>query len=196
MFSKWKSFSLGHDLLIPCIPKLRRDQTICLGKIFYWHVEKTFHIRAYIQEIKAFWWFFKRYLEMACHLACDYLIKDFLLQDITSDKKRESRQPAIQRAFSQELMRHHNGQYKFYMSLCRTKWHYRKNIVLCLMSVKGAATECQSCCGLGVHYRDVTIIAMAFQIIGIWNVCSVACPGAHQRKHQSSASLAFVKGTT
>ena len=35
---------------------------------------------------------------------------------------------------------------------------------------------------------------MASQITGIMIVCSTACPGADQRNHQSSASLAFVKG--
>ena len=195
MFSKWKSFCLGLVLLIPCIPKLQRDQTLCLGKMFYWKLGKTLYIRADSQE-KPLMIFFKRYLEMACHLACDHLRMDFLLQDITSGKKRESRQPVMLRTFSQELMRHHNGQYKFYMTLCRTQWHYRKNMVLCLMSVKGAATGCKGCSGLGEHYSDVTMSVMALQIVGIWTVCSVACPGAHQRKHQSSASLAFVKGTT
>ena len=43
------------------------------------------------------------------------------------------------------------------------------------------------------HYSDVTISAMASQIIGIWTVCLVVNWGAHQRKHKSSASLAFVK---
>ena len=44
------------------------------------------------------------------------------------------------------------------------------------------------------HYSYVTISVMASQITGIWTVRSVLCSGAHQRKHQSSASLAFVRG--
>ena len=39
------------------------------------------------------------------------------------------------------------------------------------------------------HYRDVIMNAMAFRI-----VCSTLCSGADQRKHQSSASLAFARG--
>ena len=35
---------------------------------------------------------------------------------------------------------------------------------------------------------------MASQITIIWTVYSAVCSGAHQRKHQSSASLAFVRG--
>ena len=35
---------------------------------------------------------------------------------------------------------------------------------------------------------------MASQITGVSIVCSAVCSGADQRKHQSSASLAFVKG--
>ena len=41
------------------------------------------------------------------------------------------------------------------------------------------------------HYIDVTISAMASQITGISDVYSTVCSGAHQRKHQSSTSLAF-----
>ena len=36
--------------------------------------------------------------------------------------------------------------------------------------------------------------AMASQITSIWIVYSDLCSGAHQRKHQSSVSLAFVRG--
>ena len=36
--------------------------------------------------------------------------------------------------------------------------------------------------------------AMAFQITVVSIVCSAVCSGADQRKHQSSASLAFVGG--
>ena len=43
-------------------------------------------------------------------------------------------------------------------------------------------------------YSDVIMCAMASQITGASIVCSNACSGADQRKHQSSASLAFVRG--
>ena len=46
----------------------------------------------------------------------------------------------------------------------------------------------------GPHYGDVIMNAMAYQIISISIVCSTICSGADQRKHQSSASLAFVRG--
>ena len=44
------------------------------------------------------------------------------------------------------------------------------------------------------HYNDDTMSAVSSQITGIWPVCSTVRPGAHQRKHRSSASLAFVRG--
>ena len=44
------------------------------------------------------------------------------------------------------------------------------------------------------HYNDVIMSAMASQITGVSIVCSIFCSGADQRKHQSSASLAFVRG--
>ena len=47
-----------------------------------------------------------------------------------------------------------------------------------------------------LHYDDTTVSAMASQITSIWSVCSAFCSGAHQRKHQSSASLAIVREMT
>ena len=41
---------------------------------------------------------------------------------------------------------------------------------------------------------DVIMSAMASQITGVSMVCSTVCSGADQRIHQSSASLAFVRG--
>ena len=63
--------------------------------------------------------------------------------------------------------------------------------------------DCISC-GIGqlesmqydgtVHYSDVTMSVMASRITGVSIVCSAVCSGVAQRKHQSSASLAFVRG--
>ena len=47
---------------------------------------------------------------------------------------------------------------------------------------------------LSRHYNDVTMSAMVSQIPGASIVYSTVCSGADQRKHQSSASLAFVRG--
>ena len=44
------------------------------------------------------------------------------------------------------------------------------------------------------HYNDVIIGAIASQITSLASVCSAVTWGAYQRKHQSSASLAFVRG--
>ena len=45
-----------------------------------------------------------------------------------------------------------------------------------------------------LHYSDVIMCAMMSQITGVASVCSAVCSGADQRKHQSSASLAFMRG--
>ena len=42
----------------------------------------------------------------------------------------------------------------------------------------------------GLHCSDVILSTMGFQITG----ASIVCSGTDQRKHQSSASLAFVRG--
>ena len=44
------------------------------------------------------------------------------------------------------------------------------------------------------HYNDVIMGAIAPQITSITFVFSIVCSDADQRKHQSSASLAFVRG--
>ena len=49
-------------------------------------------------------------------------------------------------------------------------------------------------CVSSLHYSDTIMIAMASQITGVSFICSTACSGADQRKHHSSASLAFVWG--
>ena len=46
-----------------------------------------------------------------------------------------------------------------------------------------------------LHYNDVIMSTMVFQITGIWIVYSIVCSCADQRKHQSSASLVFVRNS-
>ena len=50
-----------------------------------------------------------------------------------------------------------------------------------------------SACGIS-HYSDVIMSAMASQFASFMSVYSTVYSGADQRKHQSSASLAFVRG--
>ena len=45
-----------------------------------------------------------------------------------------------------------------------------------------------------VHYSEVIMSAMASQITGVLIVCLNVCSSADRRKHQSSMSLAFVRG--
>ena len=44
------------------------------------------------------------------------------------------------------------------------------------------------------HYSDIIMSAVVSQITGVSVVYSTVCSGADQRKHQSSSSLAFVRG--
>ena len=45
-----------------------------------------------------------------------------------------------------------------------------------------------------MHYNDIIMGSMASQITSLTIVYSAVYSGADQRKHQSSASLAFVRG--
>ena len=47
--------------------------------------------------------------------------------------------------------------------------------------------------GVEKNYNDAIMSAMASQIAGVLIVYSTVCSGADQRKHQSSAALAFVR---
>ena len=49
------------------------------------------------------------------------------------------------------------------------------------------------CHGCSYHYSDVIMDTMASQITSLAIFCSTVCLGTGQRKHQSSASLAFVR---
>ena len=49
--------------------------------------------------------------------------------------------------------------------------------------------RCISC-----HYGDIIMSSMASQITSLTTVCRIISSFADQRKHQSSASLAFVRG--
>ena len=48
--------------------------------------------------------------------------------------------------------------------------------------------------GVHAHCSDVIMSMMVSQIASVLIVCSPVCSGADQRKHQSSALLAFVRG--
>ena len=47
---------------------------------------------------------------------------------------------------------------------------------------------------IGIHYSDIIMGTMASQITSLTIVYSTVYSGADQRKHQSSALLAFVRG--
>ena len=61
---------------------------------------------------------------------------------------------------------------------CKSQWHHFNVIVLCNRH----------------HYNDVIMSMIVSQITGISIVCLTICPCTDQRKHQSSTSLAFVRG--
>ena len=62
-------------------------------------------------------------------------------------------------------------------------------------SGNGACHSGSHCLNCYFHYNDVIMSAMASRINGVSIACSTVGSGADQRKLQSSASLAFVRGT-
>ena len=63
-------------------------------------------------------------------------------------------------------------------------------------SIANALELCLSCTkpSKQAHYNDIIMSAIASLITSLTIVYSTVCSGADQRKHQSSASLAFVRG--
>ena len=66
-----------------------------------------------------------------------------------------------------------------------------------LLNEESYMFTCKTLCSsmdLYLHYSDVIMSVMMSQITGVSIVCSTVDSDADQRKHQSSASLAFVRG--
>ena len=84
---------------------------------------------------------------------------------------------------------------------CIELWKYCFKITFRLWLIREGLCEITSCLGdrsqlatVLDHNNDVIMSAMASQIISLTIVYSTVYSGADQRKHQSSASLAFVRG--
>ena len=66
-----------------------------------------------------------------------------------------------------------------------------------LLNIAQEGASCDGgikCLGYNIHYNDVTMDAIASQITSLTIVYSTVYSDTDQRKHQSSASLAFVRG--
>ena len=95
----------------------------------------------------------------------------------------------------------------FYRLMCMHTWwlcwqrsqlgtHYMWRVVF--VALPDALTWCMVCTmkALLSHYIDVIMTTMASQITSLTVVYSIVYSGADQRKHQRSASLAFVRGNS
>ena len=82
------------------------------------------------------------------------------------------------------------------VSRCNAKWYKDLNlqkmpdISLCRRSYAAVHPKSYA----PEHYGDVIMSAMASQITSLTILCSAVYSGVDRRKHQSSASLAFVRG--
>ena len=66
---------------------------------------------------------------------------------------------------------------------CLILWYFCRFFLL----MSSCMLHCHEC-------GDAIMTAMASQTTGVSIVCTIVCSGTDQRKHQSSASLAFVRG--
>ena len=73
--------------------------------------------------------------------------------------------------------------------------HYwpRGSLWIPLTNIKGTVIRQGLPQNLRQHYDDVVMTILASQITRLTVVCSIVYSGVNQRKHQSSASLAFVR---
>ena len=72
-------------------------------------------------------------------------------------------------------------------------WHFQSPSILLVNQRIHANIKDMLCITGSWHYTDVTMSPMASQITSLGIVYSTVYSGADQRKHQSSASLAFVR---
>ena len=71
---------------------------------------------------------------------------------------------------------------------------YNKHYAISEFPIRSMIYLCNSHSAWNYHYCDVIMGAMAYQITSLTIVYLIVHPGAGQRKHQSPASLAFVRG--
>ena len=71
-----------------------------------------------------------------------------------------------------------------------------KQRLICFFQYSTLAITSETDGSKSTYYSDVILSAMASQITGVSIVCPYVCSGSDQRKRQSSASLAFVRGST
>ena len=115
---------------------------------------------------------------------------------------------------TKKILRHHNG-CRCFGAICRTMpiatitltcpcsvaimthntWHskitQRISENVCRYSILMGSFSCNH---TDSHYDDVIMSAIASQITSLTSAYSTVYSGANQRKHESSASLAFVRG--
>ena len=80
------------------------------------------------------------------------------------------------------------------MMLWMSSLQMHLKIVVIVLPVRGIPAMVAWLCIFFIHYSDIILGAMASQITSLTIVYSTVYSGADQRKHQSSASLAFVWG--
>ena len=84
--------------------------------------------------------------------------------------------------------------------ICHFEWCFHQGDMDLWESYRNAAVHTVSAAGVASleaktsHYMEVIMSAVVSKIISLTIVYSTVYSGADQRKHQSSASLAFVRG--
>ena len=89
-------------------------------------------------------------------------------------------------------------QLKLFYRLVHVPWHYTPTAITgnmrTMVYVKLALITIILFASMNNHYGDVIMVTIAYHITSLTIVYSTFYSGADQRKHQSSASLAFVRG--
>ena len=83
---------------------------------------------------------------------------------------------------------------QFYFLTLLSLVYFRFYHLIYVSAFKDDTFECQSMTHIYTHYCDVIMGTLASQVTSLTTVYSTIHSGADQRKHQRSASLAFVRG--
>ena len=98
----------------------------------------------------------------------------------------------------QSLLHTRWGPNCFIIPVCVTKKFNSSRLIsfntICFFIFVTAFYLCQSVVLITIHYSDIIMVMIASQITSLMIVYSTFYSGTDQRKHQSSASLPFVRG--
>ena len=173
--SEQSLFEVKGVLLIFLRKPIHRDRCSCFSSVLFWiNLELHYHINIYLKD-KIILWHKK-------HMGTPYRLISSCWQCVNPLAVSQAAVQISQFCIIWQVAQNASGTWHLFEHVNSPQGNRTAEIVI--------ITGCFTC----DHYTDVIMGAMATQITSLTIVYSGVYSGADQRKHQSSASLAFVRG--